>query len=281
MNASATLSPAADAELPDYAPALRAFHEAFADELFAMLDCVGFRPGMRVLDVACGDGSYAAWIARRVGPEGHVAAVDLSPAWLQCARQTCTEFAQVELRRADARRLPFADDSFDVVWCAQSLYSLPDLNACLAEMVRVARPGATVAVLENDTLHHVLLPWPVELELQIRAAELTAFKQTSSQPARYYVGRWLSHLLRGAGLRRVRESAFATTRQPPLSAADRRFLQSHMDDLYARVAPLLTAATRRRLERLIAPNNPKAMMNQTGFVAVCIDRIVSGFFATS
>ena len=69
--------------------------------------------------------------------------------------------------RADLRHLPIPDDSFDLVWCAQSLYSLPDPVDALRRMARAARPGGIVAVFENDEFHHVLLPWPVEVELAL------------------------------------------------------------------------------------------------------------------
>ena len=45
----------------------------------------------------------------------------------------------------------------------------------MRRMVRLARPGGTVAVLEDDSLHQVLLPCPVEVELALRAAELKGF----------------------------------------------------------------------------------------------------------
>src|SRR5438046_2453620 len=111
--------------LPDYAPMLRAYHREFAPELRSLIDQLPLSPGADVLDVACGDGQYAAWFAERVGRRGSVIAIDILPAWLNiadeclgCRRSKCN----VELRQADARRLPHAANSFDLVWCAQSLY---------------------------------------------------------------------------------------------------------------------------------------------------------------
>ena len=82
-------------------------------------------------------------------------------------------------------------------------------------MVRVLRPGGWLAVLEDDTLHHILLPWPVDVELEVRAAELAAFESETAAPARYYIGRWALRLLRRVGLKRVQEQALAATRQAP------------------------------------------------------------------
>jgi SAM-dependent methyltransferase len=112
-------------------------------------------------------------------------------------------------------RLPFPDRSFDLVWCAQSLFSLPDPVVAIGHMSRMLRPGGLVAVLENDTLHQVLLPWPVALELPLRAAELRSFQEESRTSSRYYVGRRLPAALAAAGLDPEQTTTLAFDRQAP------------------------------------------------------------------
>jgi hypothetical protein len=56
--------------IPGYAPALAAYHRAFAEELQSMIAELPIGAGDRVLDVACGDGSYSGWLAEHVGPSG-------------------------------------------------------------------------------------------------------------------------------------------------------------------------------------------------------------------
>jgi hypothetical protein len=147
---------------------------------------------------------------------------------------------------------------------------------CLAEMVRVLRTGGTLAVLEDDTLHHILLPWPVDLELEVRTAELAALRTEAVAPARFYVGRWTSRLLRRVGLRRVREHALAATRQTPLSPSAERFFAEYLAKLRWRVDPLLAKSVRQRFERLVDPASRRYLLKQPDFVAVCLDRVVWG-----
>ena len=164
-------------ELPDYAPMLSAYHDAHATELREMVASLPIHEGSRVLEIACGDGVYSRWIAERVGGTGEVVGVDILPAYLEVARRGAMREAsrhRIRFVAADIARLPFPDDTFDLVWCAQSLYSLPDPVDALRRMTRVVRAGGEVAVLENDSFHHVLLPWPVEVELAIRARSCSA-----------------------------------------------------------------------------------------------------------
>src|SRR5205823_11043628 len=117
------------AKLPDYNPLLEAFHAAFAKELHQIVAELPLAPESNVLDVPCGDGFYAAALARRLGPAGALTAADCSDAYLARARASVARAAPeapVTFVRADAYALPFEDESFDLVWCAQSLISLDD-----------------------------------------------------------------------------------------------------------------------------------------------------------
>ena len=169
---------AGERSLPEYADQLSGFHHAFERELEAIVNELPLRPEMRALDLACGDGFYTRRMAERLGPGGHITGADINLAYLAEAREEANHQngrAKIDFVAASFDRLPFPDGTFDFVWCAQSLYTLPDPIVALRHMARVLRPGGIVAVLENDTLHQVFLPWPVHLELHLRAAELRSF----------------------------------------------------------------------------------------------------------
>ena len=124
-------------ELPDYEPLLASYHHAFGAELRAMIGELPIREGDRVLEMACGDGAYSPWLAERVGPSGIVVAVDVSPDYLRIAHDESTRSAtaaRIAHVAAPIERPPLPDDTFDLVWCAQSLYSLPDPLVAVASM---------------------------------------------------------------------------------------------------------------------------------------------------
>jgi ubiquinone/menaquinone biosynthesis C-methylase UbiE len=251
--------------LPGYDNQLSGFHGAFARELQAIVNELPLTSEMRVLDLACGDGFYTRRIAERLGSGGCITGVDinlpyLSEARLEASRQRGR--ARIDFVAASFDRLPFPDDTFDLVWCAQSLYTLPDPVVAIGHMARVLRPGGLVTVLENDTLHQVFLPWPVRLELPLRAAELRSFLEGSRNSSKYYVGRRLPAILAAAGLEPLRMTTHAFDRQAPLGKAEQGLLQGYLEEVAQRVAPYLDVALLQELRQLVDPGSPQHLLGQ-------------------
>jgi arsenite methyltransferase len=117
------------------------------DELIAMCH-IG--AGAYVLDVGCGVGVTPCHIARAYGCQ--VVGVDLRVAMVQRARERADREGvedQVECKVADARALPFDDDTFEVVICESVLAFLSDREKAMGEFVRVAKPGGAVGINES------------------------------------------------------------------------------------------------------------------------------------
>jgi ubiquinone/menaquinone biosynthesis C-methylase UbiE len=109
-----------------------------------LCDTADLHAGWRVLDVATGSGN-AAIAAARLGCE--VVGVDYVPALLDRARgRAAAEALELELVEGDAEALPFPDASFDAVISVFGCMFAPDHAQTAAELLRVARPGGTIAV---------------------------------------------------------------------------------------------------------------------------------------
>lgn len=109
-------------------------------------DRLELKAGERVLLAGVGTGIDLPLLP--VGVEA--VCVDLSPAMLARARKRLPiEGRQIELLQADAQKLPLADASFDAALLALILSVVPDGAACLAETVRVLKPGARAVVFDK------------------------------------------------------------------------------------------------------------------------------------
>ena len=115
------------------------------------LDEVAVHAGEKVLEVAVGPGATFVEILRRVGPGGAVKGVDLSPRMLEKTRRRARRagWTDVDVREADARRLPFADGTFDVVYNSYMLDLIPlgEIPVVLGEFMRVLKPGGRLALV--------------------------------------------------------------------------------------------------------------------------------------
>ncbi len=115
--------------------------------------------GQRVLDLAAGMGDPTIAIAERIGPSGHVVALDQSAEMLAGARRRAIEkdLSNIGYLASDMMALPFADEMFDALTCRYGLMFPADRVAAAAEARRVLKPGARAAFLvwgpyENNTV---------------------------------------------------------------------------------------------------------------------------------
>ena len=113
-------------------------------------EALGAQPGQRVLDIGCGPGFYVSDLVDRVGKAGVVVGVDVSADMLNLAKRRCEGHANVAFHEASATALPVDDSSFDAALSVQVLEYVTDVNAALAEMRRVLRPGARVVLWDVD-----------------------------------------------------------------------------------------------------------------------------------
>ncbi len=130
----------------------------------------GIAPGSQVVDLGCGTGTFTVEMARQVGDEGRVHAVDLQAPMVQRTRNRLERAAllsRVQLHHATAYRLPLEDESVDLVIAIATLVEIPDPAMVLAEIHRVLRPGGRLAISEE-------LPHPGYVPASVERRWLTA-----------------------------------------------------------------------------------------------------------
>ena len=112
-------------------------HDGIASTL---LDLIRTTNGQKVLEVGCGTGH---WLDVLRGC-GCVVGIDLSLAMLQKA---ASSFQELSLIRGEAAYLPFADQTFDMVFCVNALHHFADKSAFIAEAFRLLTPNGVLAVI--------------------------------------------------------------------------------------------------------------------------------------
>lgn len=113
----------------------------------------GIKKGMKVLEIGCGSGAFTTFVAREVSKEGKVYALDIQPKMLEQLRKKLAknehkDIKNIEIIEANAQKLPFEDNSMDLVYMVTVLPEIPNQHEALLETKRVLRPGGILAVTE-------------------------------------------------------------------------------------------------------------------------------------
>jgi SAM-dependent methyltransferase len=160
------------------------------------LDWLNPAPGLRWVDVGCGNGAFTDLVTGRCAPS-RLEAIDPSPEQLAFARSRVTA-GQVTFHLGDAMAVPCADGSFDVAAMALVIFFVPDPAKGVAEMARVVAPGGLVGAYAWDMYGY---GFPLEPIL----AELRKIGQMPARPPSADASRLetMRALWDGAGLREV------------------------------------------------------------------------------
>jgi len=104
----------------------------------------------RILDIGCGTSRFAARVLGRL-PNTKVVGIDLCRQMLRSSLARLFELRhRMGLVQGDSEKLPFADDTFDLVTCSHSFHHYPNQLQVVAEMHRVLRPGGRVMIIDGD-----------------------------------------------------------------------------------------------------------------------------------
>jgi glycogen(starch) synthase len=143
------------------------FHALYERKRSAVLTGLADRSRQKVVDVGGGYGRLACPLAER----HDVTLVDVSEEMLAEARERCPP--EVALVQADARELPFGDESFDVVLALDLLPHLPDTRQALRELARVARAGGQVVFDTTNALPLWVVAYPSYFDRRPKRLALT------------------------------------------------------------------------------------------------------------
>jgi len=171
----------------------------------ALVEYARPKSGMNVLDLASGTGEPAISLASRVGFEGHVTALDLSSDLLAIAAERAQQrgLKNFSTQQADAHRLPFPDQSFDLVTSRFGVMFFQDCERALREVIRVLKPGAQAYFLAWGPFGQPY--WSSTMGVVLDHVGGPAIEPGGPDPFRFCNPGSLSSVMRKAGFGDVKE----------------------------------------------------------------------------
>jgi ubiquinone/menaquinone biosynthesis C-methylase UbiE len=186
---------------------MAAYKEGFnwddaAEALYAAADIL---EGQIVADFGCGPGKAAVELAKRVGPKGHVHAVDINASFLEIANENAAKAGvsdRLSTHQNDGVSLPFSDSALDRVTARNTIMYVDDPVATVREFHRVLREGGIAHAIDGDW--YMMVAEPVEHDLW-----RTFIKAAAHACRNADMGRKLHAVFSDAGFRDVRVSVMA------------------------------------------------------------------------
>lgn len=164
-----------------------------------LYESADIRPGHIVADFGCGPGNTAVEMAKWVGGEGHVHALDINAEFVAEARKNAAAKGVggvITVHRSDGTVLPLADESLDRITTRNTLIYVEDPEATVREFKRVLRPNGKVHAIEGD--------WPMMVVEPVSSGEWNALVDAASHACRTPdIGRKLHSILVRLGFSRI------------------------------------------------------------------------------
>lgn len=204
---------------PDDLAPVDEFHIRGREATEELAELAGPAAGQRVLDVGCGLGGTARYLAARHGVE--VVGVDLTPDYCRVGAMLTERIGladRVELRTANALELPFGEGSFDQVWTEHLTMNIADKPRLFRELRRVVRAGGRFAFYEIVAGPgggvHFPVPWARRPEISFLASAEEV--RAAVEQGRFRVLAWRDATAPSLDWFRERAAALAAGRTPAL-----------------------------------------------------------------
>ena len=214
---------------------LTALESLFDTRSRRLMDDLGLRTGWRCLEIGCGAGGLARWLADRVGETGHVVATDLDPRFLDGHGR-----ANLEVLTHDVATDPLDEAAFDVIHARAVVEHVTDRDQVIKRLAAALRPGGWLLIEEVDfggatagmLAEYVGAPEPQRAAMErIYLSVANVFSAIGADPS---YGRRLVAALTDAGLARIAAELHA----PVVSGGDEHWTRNSIAQLTERIVAI-------------------------------------------
>lgn len=203
-------------------------HLAKYHEREQMIMDLGITPNASILDIGCGTGGFSVLLSQHAVSPQIIALSDISSEKVIQAQKRCKSYTHNQYQAitvvCDMNRLPYADRSFDLIWCANTLQYSSNPIETVKEFIRATKRGGVVVIKDEDVTRDILLSWNADFENAINNAWFKIAKSKRGQFWDPYIGRKLIGILRLAGLNKIKVKTYLIERTFPFSVEVKEYI---------------------------------------------------------
>lgn len=160
--------------------------QKFLEELLGNDDLGNYK----IADIACGSGTVTTNLLKKF-PNSKFFLTDINKAALELAAENLKDIKNIELSESSIYNMQYKSDTFDFVFCGQTLLALDDPEKAMYELIRICKPGGKIYISSLFNLHH-----DVDIHMRYIDHTLPSSKQNISLPCNtisaFILKRWLN-----------------------------------------------------------------------------------------
>ncbi len=236
-----------------------------------MVEDLDLKPGDIVLDVGSGPGLWSNRLAEKVAPNGCIIGIDYSTDAISHAQKNLENSPYkniIKYSQADFFNIPYREETFDLVFCSNSLMYFPDSmkEKLLKEQKRVVKKGGRIVSKEYDGETIIVYPIPPELWLKLKNA--VAQVLSTRPPEEYYdeyVARNVRKLFLEAELKNIVTIPYPVQVFAPLSSHQKNYITEETQWFIKTAFPHLSKSEVSQLESFFDPSSSQYILDREDF----------------
>lgn len=242
-----------------------------------MVEDLDLKPGDIVLDVGSGPGLWSNILAEKVAPNGCIIGIDYSSDAVSNAQNNLEHSPYkdiIKYKQADFFNMPYDDETFDLVFCSNSLMYFPDAmkEKIIKEQKRVAKKGGRVVSKEYDGETIVVYPIPPELWLKLKNAVAQVLSERPLEEYYdEYVARNVRKLFLDVGLKNIVTIPYPVQMFSPLSSHQKNYITQESQWFIKIARDCLSKAEVLQLESFFDPSSTEYILDREDFSYLMVE----------
>ncbi|KTD50984.1 class I SAM-dependent methyltransferase [Legionella quateirensis] len=119
-------------------------HQLYAQSSKSLIQEAGIKKGMSGLEIGCGSGTMTLELAKLIGLDGSLLAIDLSQSQLEHVQNITSDYSTIRFKLWDVNHISDLGEQFDFIYCRMVLHHVADAHSVIQQMSRCLKPGGMI-----------------------------------------------------------------------------------------------------------------------------------------